>query len=225
MNYQDYGIENAKPSIPLNAFKPIKRCQYCQSVYMTDTHCEACGRSLLYHPIGEPFSGKSYYGMKERYCESLPFIVKQFTFFENTNSPEAQSFVRQISKRFDDLLVAFTEEGLIPNENRRFFYIETMEIIETLIFYGTDHLVLEKKLEHSLAENSPLLYQALSEQLVSLKIHLSMPISKETLSQKILNYRFNGLKIDFILKAVIISTTVVTVAISFYEVISLQVGK
>lgn len=100
-----------------------------------------------------------------------------------------------------------------------------MEIIETLIFYGTDHLVLEKKLEHSLAENSPLLYQALSEQLVSLKIHLSMPISKETLSQKILNYRFNGLKIDFILKAVIISTTVVTVAISFYEVISLQVGK
>lgn len=225
MNYQDYAIENARPSIPLNVFKPIKRCRYCQSVYMTDTHCEACGRSLLYHPIGEPFSGKSFYGMKERYCESLPFLVRQFTFFENFHSPEAQSFVRQISKRFDDLLEAFTEEGVIPNENRRFFYIETMEIIETLILYGTDQIVLEKKLEYSLSEKAPLLYQALNEQFVSRNNQLVKPNSKETWSENFLNYRFYGLRIDFILKALIISATVVSVAVSFYQVISLQVGK
>ena len=78
-----------KPLIPQSAYKPIKRCPNCQSVYLTDISCEDCGRSLLYHPIGEPFSAKSLYGFKERYYSNFSKIVKYYPFFENKISSSA----------------------------------------------------------------------------------------------------------------------------------------
>ena len=66
MDY-DFRINQEALRIPSTAYQPIKRCQFCQSVFITDKACESCGRSMTYHLIGEPFGVKSYYGIKERY--------------------------------------------------------------------------------------------------------------------------------------------------------------
>lgn len=217
-------IENLRPLIPTSVYKPFKRCQSCHSVYLSETHCEACGRSLSYHIIGEPFSAKSFYGIKERYCNSLPFFVRSFPFFENIESLEALLFIRQLTKRFDDLLEGFTQEGMIPNDSRRFFYIEMLALIDTLYLYGTEIKVLESKIEESLAESSPLLFQALLED--ELWTKRGSRFTKGSWSQRILEKKIFGvLRLDFLLKASIFSATAVAVAYMSFELVSLQVGK
>jgi len=84
--------------------------------------------------------------------------------------------------------------------------------------------VLESRIEEMLAENSPLLFQALIEdELWSKKGSrlTSGPWSERMLKTKI----FGVLELDFILKVSIVSATTVAVAYMSFELISLQVGK
>ncbi len=223
MNNSFFDIESLRPSIPSDVYKPIKRCPQCQSVYLTETHCEACGRSLHYHPVGKPFSGKSMYGIKERYIKSLSSFVRAYPFFEDVDSKEALSLKKQLFKRFDDLLLAFNEEGSIPNENRRFFYVEILGIMDALYDYSFDSELLESKIESRLHLDSPMLYQALLGELTSIK---GMKLGRGHWSQRILEYRICGvLRLDFLLKSSIISATVVAVAYMSYDLVNLLAGK
>lgn len=212
----------SRPAIPQSAYKPIKRCPNCQSVYLTDTNCEACGRSLLYHPIGEPFSAKSLYGFKERYYASFPVITKYFPFFENKVGPEAKTYSRQLLKRFDDLLEAFGTPGAITNEKRRFFYVEMLELMDELLRYGIGPVMLQQKVEGRIMETGPLLTQKILEYLTETQKEnkLSKPWS-----ELFLNHRFMGIRVEYWLKTILITTTVVTLAVTYYELISSQVGK
>lgn len=212
-----------RASIPESAYRPIKRCPNCQSVYLTDTTCEACGRSLLYHPIGEPFSAKSLYGFKERYYEGLPWPVKYFPILENKRSPKALSYVRKLMKRFDDLLVSFGKEGAMAQEERRLFYVEIMELMDELLRYGADAFFLQQKIEGLSFENGSLLSEQLLLYLSESKNHNKM---EAPLGERFLNHRLFGvLKVDRLLKTVVIAATVVTMAVFYFEMISLQVGK
>lgn len=212
----------SRPAIPASAYKPIKRCPSCQSVYLTDTNCEACGRSLMYHPIGEPFSAKSLYGFKERYYASFNPIIKYFPFFENKVGAEAKTYSRQLLKRFDDLLAAFGTPGAIKNEERRFFYVEMLELMDELLRYGIGPVMLQQKVEGRIMETGPLLSQKILEYLSESKVENKLTKPWTELS---LNHRILGLRVEYWLKAVIITTTVVTMAVSYYEMISLQVGR
>ncbi len=206
---------------PSNVYKPIKRCPNCQSVYLTDTNCEACGRSLLYHPIGEPFSAKSLYGFKERYYESLPYLVKHLPLFENRQGPEAKSYVRKLLKRFDDLIAAFGENEAISSHDRRFFYVETMELIDELLRYGVNHVLLQQKIEGSM-ESGPMLAQELLFYLNETKLNNG---PSKPWKEVVLNHRISGLRVDYILKVILVTATVVALAVGYYDIISSQVGR
>lgn len=212
----------SRPAIPESAYKPIKRCPACQSVFLTDTNCEACGRSLLYHPIGAPFSAKSLYGFKERYYASFPFYMQYFPIFEEKTGAAAKMYVRQLVKRFDDLIMAFGMNNTIETKNRRYFYVEIMELIDELLRYGTDALVIQQKIENKMLDTGPLLTQELLLYLVESKKEnkLSRPWG-----ELMLNHRIGGLRVEYILKAFLITATVVAIAVNYYEMISSQFGK
>lgn len=211
-----------RASIPEAAYKPVKRCPNCQSVYLTDKACEACGRSLLYHPIGDPFSAKSLYGFKERYYESFSTFVKYFHVFEDKSSPEAKSYVRKLMKRFDDLLIAFGDESAMSSDHRRLFYVEMMELIDELLRYGVSATLLQHKVEGYSFENGSLLSEQLLFYLNESKKENALDPSWKV---QFLNHRMFGLKMDYILKTILIAATVVLVAVVYYDVISSQVGK
>lgn len=211
-----------RPAIPEKAYKPVKRCPSCQSVYLTDTSCEACGRSLLYHPIGEPFSAKSLYGHKERYYASLPKLVRYFPIFEDKNDTEAKSYVRHLSKRFDDLLEAFGVADAISATNRRLFYVEMLELIDELLRYGAIAFNLQQKLEARVLETGPLLTQEFLLYLSdSQKENEFGPHWKEVISQ----HRVGGMRVEYLFKVGVVAATVIAMAVSYYSLISLQVGK
>ena len=216
------GRVGARPGIPQSAYKPIKRCPNCQSVYLTDTSCEACGRSLLYHPIGEPFSSKSLYGFKERYYSSFSQFVKFFPFFENKVGPKALSYSRHLLKRFDDLLAAFGTANAISNNNRRFYYVEMLEIIDELLRYGVNPVVLQQKVENQILENGSLLSQKIIEYLHESKLEnkLTKPWNVQILDEQLM-----GVRIEFWLRIILITATVLAVSVNYYEIVSLQFGK
>ena len=215
-------VPSVRPLIPQNAYKPVKRCPNCQSVYLSDTHCEACGRSLLYHPIGDPFSAKSLYGFKERYYESFPFFIKYFPIFEDKLNENGKSYVRQLMKRFDDLLNAFGDVDSISSNNRRYFYVETLELIDELLRYGMNPSILQNKIEAKDEHMGPLLTQELLYYLKDSQLENNLGPSWR---EQLLNYRFLGLRVELWLKVVLITATILIMAVSYYSFISSQVGK
>lgn len=218
-------VDNAaisRPVIPDSAYQKIQRCPSCQSIYLTDSKCEACGRSLLYHPIGDPFSSKSLYGFKERYYASFPLLVKFFPFFENKMGAMASTYRRQLFKRFTDLLNAFGTSDSIPNENRRFFYIEILELIDELLRYGENPKIIQSKIEEEVMEIGSLLSGKMLGYLNESK--LENKITKPWIIQ-ILNERIMGGRVEFWLKSIIVTTTIVTLSIVYFELINSQVGK
>lgn len=214
-----------RPSIPETAYQPIKRCPNCQSVYLSDSKCEACGRSLNYHPIGQPFSSKSLYGLKERFYATLPYLVQVFPLFENKKDARALSYKRHLKKRFNDLLFALAQnETILPGE-RRFFYVELLELIDELLRYGESSSILRAKIEEELGFKGALITQDLLHYLDQSAAEFN---SQNQLhwSAVILKHKLGGvLRVDLFLKCLIIGTTAVAVALTYYEIIRSQVGK
>lgn len=139
--------------IPKDAYRPIQKCPFCKSIYLTDTQCEACGRSLQYDPVGEPFGGKSFFAIKERYIETFDVLTLFYPTFEDKTSNEAKAYGRKLQKRLIDLLDYFQFREAFYDEaslhERKLFYIECKFVIEELIQYDTslNHLmeILEQK--------------------------------------------------------------------------------
>lgn len=218
----DYDFQTTPETlrIPPAAFRPVKRCPFCESVFIDDKFCESCGRSMQYHLIGEAFGPKSYYGIKERYIENMPSFTRLFSQFENKKSPNARSYVRKLSKRFADLVTAFNSPDLLMTEQRKLFYVESLELIDELLRYETDPHIIYSLLEqndNSLIGQELIYYLQQSNQLVA----ADRPW-KEDLS----NYRLWGLiRSEFFVKALIVSATISVVAVKYKEIISSQFGK
>jgi hypothetical protein len=223
MNYEDFLLRDNTSSIPQAVYKPQVRCPYCQSVHLADLLCESCGRSLLYHPIGEAFSFKSYTGLKEKYIESLGWLERWFPLYEDKLSPLAQKYSRQLEKRFDELLTALQEDSLPKNTERRYFYIELIFLIDELLDYGKTKEELFEKIERSFVESN----QVLSAEL--LKILNDSRASTTLVFQKkidvFLQQKMFELRREFIFKSFFIVATLNYVAITYYEFFSSLVGK
>lgn len=219
MDY-DFYVSTQSLRIPDSVYQAVKRCQFCNSVYINEKLCEFCGRSMLYHPVGEAFGPKSFYGIKERYIQNLQTFTRMYPQFEDRKSPIAKSYVRQLSKRFTDLLSAFNTADVIAADDRKLFYIESMELIDELLRYETHASILQALLEEndgSLIGAELLYYLAHSGS----RIEPSKPWT-----QDFLNYRFFGLlRVEFFIKAVIISATVTTMAVIYKDIISSQFGR
>lgn len=219
MNY-DFKTSAESLHIPQSAYKPAKRCPSCHSVYLTDSLCEACGRSLLYHPVGEPFGPKSFYGIKERYLESQHPFYRFFPQFEDKNSKYANSYKRNLSKRFTDLLEAFNSDEQMVKENRKLFYAESMEIIDELLRYNVSPTLIQAVLEEndaSLVGRELLFYLQNAQKSV---------LSSKKWQQEFLDYRLWGVvRVEFAIKVILITATILFMAVYFREVISSQFGK
>lgn len=126
--------------IPKSSYKPKKSCPFCHSYYLTDTHCEACGKSLVYDPVGEPFSEKSFFAIKERYVEDFDVLKRFYPVFESIHSKDAKKYARKLKKRLIDLLDYFQfREAFYDEESmheRRIFFIECQFILEELLSYA-----------------------------------------------------------------------------------------
>lgn len=219
MNY-DFNANTESLLIPKSAYRPVKRCPYCQSVYITDKLCEACGRSMQYHPIGEPFGPKSYYGIKERYIESQHTFYRFFPVFEDKDSNLANSYKRNLSKRFSDLISAFNTDEAIVKDNRKLFYAESMEIIDELLRYNIPVIIMQTLLEEN--DNS-LVGQEL---LFYLQNSNEQKMNSKKWQQEFLDYKLWGvLRLEFFLKIFLVAATIVFVAVKYKEFISSQFGK
>lgn len=189
--------------IPREVYKPFKRCEHCQSVYLTDNICESCGRSVRYDLIGEPFSFKSYYGIKGRYVEELPMIVRHYPIFENTNSILAKAYIRQLQKRLGDLA------QIIEHDQKKIFDMEAFEIINELLFYAlpVDHI------RFSLGNNF-----AYEKYLVTAAATI---VPKKIWFKEILDYRFAGvLRVKFVFIA-----STLSIGFIYLLIFSLRSGR
>lgn len=222
MDY-DFRIDQETLRIPSTAYKPVKRCQYCQSVFLNEKLCESCGRSLQHHPIGEPFGGKSLYGIKERYIESLNPILHFFPFLENKKSPMAKSYVRKLEKRFSDLVSGFNSLDLMAINQRKLFYVESMELIDELLRYGFHPSLLQALL---LENDSSLVGQELMFYLQGMSTETIKTKADKAWSLLFLEYRLWGiLRIEYLLKVFIITATVLSMAVKYKDIISSQFGR
>lgn len=221
MNLNSFEI-SSPPLIPLDLYREVKRCPCCQSVFLTQTKCEACERSLLYHPIGKAFGAKSFYGIKERYFLSLPTFVKYYPIFENKKDAFAKSYVRQLLKRFEDLLDATKEADPVLKNEWRYFYVELMALIDELLSYGVDPFIIQQKIEIEIMDKP----RAFSQGLL---LYLNESKKENFLSPhwkiQILNHKVGGFKIEYIVKNLLIAVTVISLAVVYYDVISSLFGK
>jgi uncharacterized C2H2 Zn-finger protein len=214
---------SSRPEIPLGEYQPAKRCPNCQSVFLTDSSCEACGRSLFFHPIGEPFGAKSFYAIKERYIASLGPFLGYFPFFENQKSAGAKSYSRHLNKRFDHLLSAFGSLETMGMDKRGFFYAEILELMDELLRYGTPSILIEQKIEEHFASIGQLLAQ-------ELLIHVGESQTRNHLGEgwrrEIFSYRFFGcIRIESALKVGLITATILFMAVLYYDFFSSLVGR
>lgn len=213
----------SRPEIPQAAYRPIKRCPSCQSVYLTDTSCEACGRSLLFHPIGEPFGAKSFYGIKERYIGTFGFMLTHFPFFENREAPKAQGYIRHLHKRFDELLLAFGSRDVMNDDERRFFYVEVLELISELLRYKVLPALIEAKIDAHFTNEGQLLFQELIRYL---KANEKLGATEEKWTVKVLDYRlWSIIRVDYLLKLSVVTATVLTMAVAYYGFFSSLSGR
>lgn len=219
MDY-DFTIGQDSLRVPATEYRPIKRCQFCQSVFLNEKACEACGRSLHYHLIGEPFGAKSFYGIKERYVESLDILNRFFPIFENKKSPLAKSYLRKLEKRFLDLVSAFNSEGVIVNENRKLYYVESIELINELLRYDVNPALLQSLLfdnDSSLVGQDLLLYLAGND---------TVNKAEQPWIESFFGYRpWNIFRVDSWLKILVTTAAVLTLAVAYKDIISSQFGK
>lgn len=205
--------------IPADAYRPARRCRFCHSVFIGDNSCESCGRSIHYHPVGEPFSFKSYYGIKEQYINSLNSFLRFFPYFENYKSQAAQSYVRKLSKRFSDLLSAFNSPDIILPEQEIFFVAESKKIIDELILYGVEAKSIVQIIEMN--DNS-----SSGQELLLYTSYVANDQAEKPWFKKLLAYQIYGLvSVDYFFKLLIIVATVSTMAVVFKDLISSQFGK
>ncbi|MDD4974307.1 MAG: hypothetical protein PHY93_08135 [Bacteriovorax sp.] len=175
---------------------------------------------MQYHPIGEPFGAKSLYGIKERYIESFNIINRFFPFLENKKSPMAKSYVRKLEKRFSDLITAFNSIDIIVNDQRKLFYVESMEMIDELLRYDIPPSILQALL---IENDSSLVGQEL---LFYLQGASSAMKAEKNWQELVLGYRLWGvLRVEYFLKVSIITATVLTMAVKYKDIISSQFGK
>lgn len=219
MDY-DFRVDQDYLRIPSSVYRPVKRCPFCQSVFINEKNCESCGRSLIYHPIGEPFSAKSLYGLKERYIESMNVFVRYFPIFEDKNSPKAKSYIRKLEKRFCDLVSGFNSSELMAYDQRKLFYIESIEIINELMRYDVKASLLESLIidnDNSLIGQEILLYLQAETKTIKADAHWR---------EVILNYRLWGaLRVEYFLKVFLVTAMVIFMAVKYKDIISSQFGR
>lgn len=210
----DFRPDSNSLYIPKDAYRPKKRCPFCQSYFINDQSCESCQRVLNYSLIGEPFSFKSFYGLKERYIAQLGFWIKLFPFFEAKDSSAALSYKRNLIKRLKDLLLGLSSFELIADSDRVLFVVEAKNIAKELLEYGETKLAIISLMENEISDQ--LLIQHLAQSIS----HLKEPLNPlRHWSYQLLEYKLGGVvRFELLLKFCISWAVILFTALKFKHI-------
>ena len=99
-------IQPSKNFVPLHSLPPlpIKRCEFCQSVFITDTECESCGRQFKKDTLGTPGGEKSFYALRDQYKEDIGNFLFRFDHFLAKDAPLRVRYLSLLKKRYLTLI-------------------------------------------------------------------------------------------------------------------------
>jgi len=197
------------PLLGGHEYKTAKQCPKCMSVFITNAECEACGYQLTFSPLGEAFSEKSFYGLKQRYWEGRSMLVKLRPELERKGSSEAKKYIRSLLHRFDLLLDFLLGES---GDEREYYWIELKQLCLELRDYCIPLENLSVKLSgHSFHGYAPLIQQHLNQM-------DSSPAKVKTRWDFFLNYKFLGiLRVQFLFILGITLAAISTASLLVYQ--------
>ncbi|OFZ24991.1 MAG: hypothetical protein A2381_13010 [Bdellovibrionales bacterium RIFOXYB1_FULL_37_110] len=108
--------------------KAIKKCPRCQSIYLTDKECEACGFQLNFNFIGEPFGHLSFYESQEIFYR-MGTLRRLAYFILDKKYSRYLKYELAIKRRLDNLLTYFFDHIDPVERNRKFFYLELTHLV------------------------------------------------------------------------------------------------
>ncbi len=139
--------------LPKSSFRPIIRCPKCSSVFMDDGVCESCGINTKKSILSEPFSYRSFYGLKERFILKLSYLERRNLVALDFSSEKCLRYKKNLERRLGDIILGLKIETDLPFEKRRIFYLEAKEIIEELFYLEVrSDEILALISEHSLGQ-------------------------------------------------------------------------
>jgi hypothetical protein len=208
----DFTPDSSSLVIPKNVYRPIVKCPHCQSVYVDNIRCESCGKSLNESTIGDPFSTRSFYSLKEKYLGQLNYFEKRWPIFENKNNSNARSYKRNLIKRFKDINRALNSDRLINQKNRQLFFIEIKDIVDELIEYRVNFFELKNCIFDDLEEG------LLGGEMIN---YFKEKMFVNERPQNILQF-FNNYKIGYLLSLKLICYFIIFVTIAIYTSIKFK---
>ena len=108
--------------------KEIKKCPRCQSVYLTDKECEACGFQLNFNFIGKPFGHMCFYDIQENFYR-MGSLRKLVYFIVDKKYSRYLKYELAIKRRLDNLLQYFFDHIDPVEANRKYFYLELTHLV------------------------------------------------------------------------------------------------
>lgn len=190
-------LENRLNSPESNPFKiskeAYKSCPKCESYFLTETACEACGYQLDFEKLGEPLGDKSFYSMREFYWSQLSSIEKANNFqLENKSSEKAKRYIGRILMRYNDLLEFFYSENARSNPHFNIFFLELKDLVLELMKYDIPEKEIWKRVTDTESDGEDFeisLYQRIAYAIETGKQDRAK--AKPSL-QSLLSYRLGG---------------------------------
>jgi hypothetical protein len=101
---------------------------------MDDGVCESCGINTKKSILSEPFSYRSFYGLKERFILKLSYLERRNLVSLDFSSEKYLRYKKNLERRLSDIILGLKIETDLSFEKRRFFYLEAKEIVEELFY-------------------------------------------------------------------------------------------
>ncbi len=176
-------IKKIDLKIEQTAYQPVKKCPFCQSVFLNQNWCESCGRNLSFDLIGKPYSEKSFFTLKEDYIKTFYLFYRLYPDFENIYSEESRSYQKKLFKRFKNLIDGFEEPKAMTLEDRPHFYFEAKNVIKELVYY---HFPKEEIVEYLCKHPENLINQELLSYTIASNFDIHQSIYHKVFKQKLI---------------------------------------
>lgn len=197
---------------------PVKRCPKCQSVFITDFHCESCGLQFDLDRIEDPLGEKSYFAIKERMILKSSLFGFYVPWLEMVHKKEARSnYFYRLKALIEELCTH--EDDFRESDTRRIYLLELGLLV--------GELVMLSKNEEKTKEDMHMLVYGPKKQAISQLIQHSF---EKAWAQKQLQSRrsiwqkkfFGLLSLTFLVRIVALSLFSLFFALGVYRYLTLS---
>jgi hypothetical protein len=155
-------------------FMPVKSCERCGSVFITEKECESCGLQFWFNRLGEPLGERSFYNMRLDYQSDFGKLAeaspKIFSMYEACYPTKERQYVAKLRFRAQLIVDYFFDSNDPALERRSLFFQELIDISSELLERGLSLDDLWEKIdsEHAVRPNQ-VFYQMFAERILSIK--------------------------------------------------------